>query len=103
MSNPAYEIPGSIEYVIPPITYIECALRWGLLQPAEVTESVLQQAEYAAEELAERYAGSDEGFGSSDRTYAVQSFVRSLGILADFVPTPDGGNKLTRLEGPSRY
>ena len=93
---------SNTEYVMSPASYINLALRWGLLAPGEVTEKVMQQAEYAADELRCSWP-EDEGFGSSDHTYEVESFVRSLGILVDFVPGPEGYPKLTRLEGPSRY
>lgn len=78
-----------------PIQLIRKAMTSRLISPDEYFSNT-QQMEGVAEEIADQYSVPDgHGFGSSDMTAALKSFLDGMGYQTDYV---DG--RLTRLDKP---
>ena len=73
------------DYVMHPTDYVRGAM--SLLTPQEFNsigiEKMMREGEVAAMELRNNWP-EDEGFGSSDRTYELQSFLEMLGFKTGF-------------------
>ena len=82
------------EYVIYPRWYVEQAMK--ILTPQEFLsvgiEKAMSFAEDAAEHLRDTWP-ADEGFGSSDHTYELQSYLENLGFKTGF---PNGTLEVIR-------
>lgn len=71
-------------YIVSPDHIIRRAVACGLLTLEEsLTRAVLYAAQLAAEDLAESWP-EDEGFGSSDMTFVMESMLRSAGFATEF-------------------
>jgi len=71
-------------WVMHPDNMIQRALRNGLLTPAEAKSSkVKRSAKEEAEELRNEWP-EDEGFGSSDGTYAIKAMLDGAGLKNKF-------------------
>ena len=82
------------DYVMHPTDYVRGAM--SLLSPEEFNgigiEKMMREGEVAAMELRNNWP-EDEGFGSSDRTYELQSFLEMLGFKTGF---PNGTLEVVR-------
>lgn len=82
------------DYVMHPTDYVRGAM--SLLSPEEFNsigiEKMMREGEVAAMELRNNWP-KDEGFGSSDRTYELQSFLEMLGFKTGF---PNGTLEVVR-------
>ena len=82
------------DYVMHPTDYVRGAM--SLLSPEEFNgigiEKMMREGEVAAMELRSNWP-EDEGFGSSDRTYELQSFLEMLGFKTGF---PNGTLEVVR-------
>jgi len=74
-----------MRYVVHPEELINAAIRSGLLSPEEAhSPNVRSAAHEESADLADHWPAG-EGFGSSDMTYLIQSFLEHAGFKTKFV------------------
>jgi len=91
-------------FVMHPQTYLSMLERWTTEEQRAHLHwpSVIQSAVTCAEQLADQYRDSGCGFGSSDHTYEMISFLREIGFITAFVRTEEG-YEVGRIIGRTAY
>lgn len=88
--------PSGRDYVCHPVRYVGSLISWTTEEQRSHLDwsNVVREAEGHAERLNEFYDDSGCGFGSSDWTYEMKSFLEAIGYEVGFV---DGSAKVLGL------